>query len=175
MLKFAIIIKIFLLSYLSMSSEFYNFQFESIEGKEMPLRIYKGKVVLLVNTASMCGFTKQYTGLQELYEGYKHQNFIVLGIPSNSFMQEHNSEDKVKDFCETNFNITFPMTKIVDVIGDKKHPLYSWLKKEHGIKPKWNFHKILIGKNGNVVNSYSSLTKPKSGKLIKVIEEEIKG
>ena len=175
MLKFIIIIKFFLLSFLSMSSEFYNFHFESIEGEKIPLKTYKGKVVLLVNTASMCGFTKQYTGLQDLYEDYKDKNFVVLGIPSNSFMQEHNSEDKVKDFCETNFNITFPMTKIEDVIGHKKHPLYSWLKEEHGIKPKWNFHKVLIGKKGNIVNSYSSLTKPKSDKLIKTIEEEIKG
>ena len=175
MLKFVIIIKIFLLSFWSMSTEFYNFQFESIEGKKMPLRTYEGKVVLLVNTASMCGFTKQYTGLQELYDIYKDKKFVVLGVPSNSFMQEHSSEDKVKDFCETNFNITFPMTKIEDVIGDKKHPLYSWLKEEHGIRPKWNFHKVLIGKAGNVVNSYSSLTKPKSDKLIKIIEEEIKG
>ena len=154
MLKSLIIIKLFLLSFLSMSSEFYNFQFESIEGKKILLNKYKGKVVLLVNTASMCGFTKQYTALQELYQDYKNKNFVVLGIPSNSFMQEHSSEDKVKDFCETNFNITFPMTKIEDVIGDKKHPLYAWLKEEYGIKPKWNFHKILIGKEGNIINSY---------------------
>ena len=164
MLKITIIvIKLFLYSFMSMSSEFYNYEFESIEGSKMPLKNYKGKVVLLVNTASMCGFTKQYTGLQELHDEY------------NSFMQEHTSEDKVKDFCETNFNITFPMTKIEEVIGSEKHPLYGWLKEEHGIKPKWNFHKILIDKEGKVVNSYSSLTKPKSEKLIKIIEEKIKG
>ena len=170
-----IVIKLFLYSFMSMSSEFYNFQFDSIEGSKMPLKNYKGKVVLLVNTASMCGFTKQYSGLQELHDEYKDKGLVVLGIPSNSFMQEHTSEDKVKDFCETNFNITFPMTKIEEVIGSEKHPLYGWLKEEHGIKPKWNFHKILIDKEGNVVNSYSSLTKPKSEKLIKIIEEKIKG
>ena len=175
MLKIILIIKFFLLSFLLMSSEFYNFQFESIEGNNMPLKNYEGKVVLLVNTASMCGFTKQYSGLQELHEEYKDKGLIVLGVPSNSFMQEHTSEDKVKDFCETNFNITFPMTKIEEVIGSEKHPLYEWLKREHGIKPKWNFHKILIDKAGNIVNSYSSLTKPKSDKLIKIIEEKIKG
>jgi glutathione peroxidase len=158
-----------------MSSELYNFEFEGISGEKMPMEAYKGKVILLVNTASMCGFTKQYSGLQELYESYKEKNFVVLGVPSNSFMQEHSTEDKVKDFCETNFNITFPMTKIEAVIGNEKHPLYAWLKETHGIKPKWNFHKILIGKTGKVVNSYTSLTKPKSDKLLKVIEEEIKG
>ena len=92
---------------MSMSSEFYKYEFESIEGSKMPLKNYKGKVVLLVNTASMCGFTKQYTGLQELHDEYKDKGLVVLGIPSNSFMQEHTSEDKVKDFCETNFNINF--------------------------------------------------------------------
>ena len=120
MLKITIIvIKLFLYSLVSMSSEFYNYEFESIEGSKIPLKNYKGKVVLLVNTASMCGFTKQYTGLQELHDEYKNKGLVVLGIPSNSFMQEHTSEDKVKDFCETNFNITFPMTKIEEVIGSE--------------------------------------------------------
>ena len=175
MLKFVLIIKFFLISFLTMSTEFYNFEFDSIEGKKMPLNAYKEKVVLLVNTASMCGFTKQYKGLQELYSDYKDKGLVVLGVPSNSFMQEHSSEDKVKDFCEVNFNITFPMTEIVEVVGSKKHPLYAWLKESYGIKPKWNFHKVLIDKKGKVINSYSSLTKPKSDKLIRIIEEEIEG
>ena len=155
---------------MSMSSEFYNYEFESIEGSKMPLKNYKGKVVLLVNTASMCGFTKQYTGLQELHDEYKDKGLVVLGIPSNSFMQEHTSEDKVKDFCETNFNITFPMTKIEEVIGSEKHPLYEWLKEEHGVKPKWNFHKILINKEGKIEETYNSFTKPMSKKITSKIE-----
>ena len=176
MLKITIIvIKLFLYSFMSMSTEFYTFHFESIEGNKMPLKNFRGKVVLLVNTASMCGLTKQYAGLQELHEEYQDKGLVVLGVPSNSFMQEHASEDKVKDFCETNFNITFPMTQIEEVIGSEKHPLYAWLKEEYGIKPKWNFHKILFDKSGNLVDSYSALTKPKSNKLIKVIEEKIKG
>ena len=176
MLKITIIvIKLFLYSFMSMSTEFYNFQFESIEGNKMPLKNFRGKVVLLVNTASMCGLTKQYAGLQELHEEYQDKGLVVLGVPSNSFKQEHASEDKVKDFCETNFNITFPMTQIEEVIGSEKHPLYAWLKEEYGIKPKWNFHKVLFDKSGNLVDSYSALTKPKSNKLIKVIEEKIKG
>ena len=158
-----------------MSSEFYSFKFDSIDGSKMSLDSYKNKVVLIVNTASMCGFTKQYGGLQDLYESYRDKGLVVLGIPSNSFMQEHNTEEKVKDFCEANFNISFPMTKIVEVRGDDKHPLYAWLKDSYGIKPKWNFHKILVDKKGNVVDSFSSLTKPKSDKLIKIIEDALKG
>ena len=175
MIKILLIVKFFLISFLTMGSEFYKFEFDSIEGNKMPLSKFKDKVILLVNTASMCGFTKQYSGLQELYDSYKDRDFIVLGIPSNSFMQEHSSENKVKNFCETNFNINFPMTEIVEVIGKEKHPLYAWLKENHGIRPKWNFHKILIGKKGQVIDTYSSLTKPKSDKLVKVIEEQIKG
>jgi len=175
MVKVILILKLFLISFLTMSTDFYKFEFQSIEGTNMPLSAYKDKVVLVVNTASMCGFTKQYSGLQELYDNYKDKGFVVLGIPSNSFMQEHSSEDKVKDFCETNFNINFPMTEIVEVIGKNRHPLYNWLKEDFGIKPKWNFHKILIGKNGELVDSYSSLTKPMSDKLVKNIEENIKG
>jgi len=158
-----------------MSTEFYKFEFQSIEGNKMPLSDFKDKVILLVNTASMCGLTKQYSGLQELYDNYKEEGLVVLGIPSNSFMQEHSSEGKVKDFCETNFNINFPMTQIVEVIGKNKHPLFAWLKENYGIKPKWNFHKVLIGRNGDVIESYSSLTKPKSNKLVREIEEHIKG
>ena len=175
MLKLLIIIKIFLITFFTLSSEFYNFEFESIEGNKMPLDNYRKKVVLLVNTASMCGLTKQYDGLQYLHETYKNQGLIVLGIPSNSFRQEHATEDKVKDFCETNFNITFPMTKIEEVIGNERHPLYSWLKDSHGIKPRWNFHKVLIGKEGDIIESFSSLTNPKSKKVLKAIEEELKG
>ena len=104
------------------ATEFYDFSFKSINGKEIKLKDYKNKVVLVVNTASMCGFTKQYDGLQNLYEDYRELGFTILGLPSNSFKQEFNSEDQVKDFCETKFNITFPMTKIVNVVGEDKHP-----------------------------------------------------
>ena len=174
MIRLCLILKFLFISIITMSSEFYSFKFNSIDGSEMSLESYKNKVVLIVNTASMCGFTKQYGGLQDLYESYKDKGLVVLGVPSNSFMQEHSSEEKVKDFCETNFNISFPMTKIVEVTGDSKHPLYSWLKDNYGIKPRWNFHKILVDKKGNVVDSFSSLTKPKSEKLIKIIEEKLK-
>ena len=133
------------------------------------------RVILIINFFLISFFTKQFDGLQNLYETYSEKGLVVLGIPSNSFMQEYSSEEKVKDFCETKFNITFPMTKIVEVIGSKKHPLYVWLKEKHGVKPKWNFHKVLIDNNGNFVNSFSSLTKPSSPKLIDLIEEKIAG
>ena len=175
MIRLNLILKFLFISFFTMSSEFYSFKFDSIDGSKMSLDSYKNKVVLIVNTASMCGFTKQYGGLQDLYESYRDKGLVVLGIPSNSFMQEHNTEEKVKDFCEANFNISFPMTKIVEVRGDDKHPLYVWLKDSYGIKPKWNFHKILVDKKGNVVESFSSLTKPKSDKLIKIIEDALKG
>ena len=175
MLKIILIINFFLISIFTMSSDFYKFSFDTIEGKKLQLEAFKDKTVLIVNTASMCGFTKQYDGLQNLHETYSKKGLVVLGIPSNSFMQEYSSEEKVKDFCETKFNITFPMTKIVEVIGSKKHPLYVWLKEKHGFKPKWNFHKVLINNKGNFVDSFSSLTKPNSPKLIKIIEEKIEG
>lgn len=175
MLKIILIINFFLISLITMSSDFYKFNFDTIEGKKLQFNTFKNKTVLIVNTASMCGFTKQYDGLQALHENYRDKGLIVLGIPSNSFMQEYGSEEKVKDFCETKFNITFPMTKIVDVIGSKKHPLYIWLSEKYGVKPKWNFHKVLIDNNGNFVDSFSSLTKPSSPKLINIIEEKIEG
>ena len=156
--------------------KFFDFTINDINQEKLDLSEFKNKTVLLVNVASNCGFTKQYSELQQLYDNYKDKGLVVLGVPSNQFgAQEPGSNNEIKDFCETNFNITFPLTKIEEVIGSEKHPLYAWLKEEKGIKPKWNFHKILIDKEGKIVNSYSSLTKPKSDKLIKIIEEKIKG
>jgi len=134
---------------------------------------YKGKTVLLVNVASRCGFTKQYSGLQELYEKYKEKNFVILGVPSNQFGgQEPGSNEEIKDFCETNFNITFPITDKIDVKGDNAHIIYKWAKENHGNStvPKWNFHKILINKEGKIHDTFSSFTEPLSNKIIKQIE-----
>ena len=151
---------------------FYDFDIKSINGKNINLNIYKNKVVLLVNLASYCGFTNQYAGLQELWSNYKNKNFVILGIPSNSFNQEKDSEKDIKEFCEVNFNITFPMTSIYDVKGDNAHQIYKWAKENHGKSavPKWNFYKILINNEGKIEETYSSLTKPNSSKLIKKIE-----
>ena len=153
---------------------FFDFDIKDINEKKLDLSTYKNKTVLLVNVASNCGFTKQYSELQELYEQYKDKGLIVLGVPSNQFGgQEPGSNNQIKDFCETNFNITFPMTGKFDVKGKNAHPIYIWANENYGKSsiPKWNFHKILINKEGKVEETYASFTKPMSKKLIKKIEE----
>ena len=152
---------------------FFDLSIKNIDNKIMNLSKFKGKTVLLVNVASNCGFTKQYTGLQTLYEKYKEKDFIVLGVPSNQFGgQEPGSNNEIKNFCETNFNITFPITNKVDVKGDNAHSLYKWAKKNHGNStvPKWNFHKILINKEGKIQDTFNSFITPLSDKIIKQIE-----
>ena len=152
---------------------FFDLNIKSINDEDLNLSQYKNKTILLVNVASKCGFTKQYTGLQTLYEKYKDKEFIIIGIPSNQFgSQELGTNKEIKDFCETNFNITFPMTTKVDVKGDNLHEIYAWAKKNYGKStiPKWNFHKILINKNGKVQNTFNSFIDPLSKKIIKEIE-----
>tara|TARA_B100000401_G_C52390221_1_gene523868 strand:- start:9 stop:554 length:546 start_codon:yes stop_codon:yes gene_type:complete len=151
---------------------FFDFKIESITGEIINLKEYKNKVILIVNTASYCGFTKQYDELQELWNLYKDKGLIVLGVPSNSFNQEKNSDDDVKKFCEVNFNIDFPLTTITEVRGKNAHELFKWAKDNYGkpAVPKWNFHKILINKEGKVEDTFASLTKPMSNKIIKTIE-----
>ena len=157
------------------NKKLYNIEVESITGEIISLSKYKGKTILLVNVASNCGFTKQYDDLQIVWDKYKKNELIVLGAPSNSFNQEKKSNNEVKEFCEFNFNITFPITEIINVKGEKAHPLYKWAKNNFGNSavPKWNFHKILINKNGNIVETYASFTKPTSKKIVNKIEELI--
>ena len=151
---------------------FYDFKIESITGETIDFNEYKNKVILIVNTASYCGFTKQYTDLQELWDKYKSRGLIVLGVPSNSFNQEKNNDSEVKEFCKVNFNINFPLTTITEVKGDKAHDLFKWAKNNHGKSaiPKWNFHKILINKEGKVEDTFTSFTNPLSKKLVSKIE-----
>ncbi len=160
--------------YLVMSNEktFYDLSINTVDGNILNTNEYKNKVVLLVNVASYCGFTKQYEGLQNLWQEYKDKGLVVLGTPSGSFNQEKNSEKEVLEFCEVNFGINFPMTEIIEVKGDKAHPIYKWAKNNYGSSavPKWNFHKILIDKNGNVADTFVSFTKPNSKKIISKIE-----
>ena len=127
---------------------------------------YKEKVIVVVNVASRCGYTPQYNGLQDLWSKYKKQDLVVIGVPTNNFKQEPGSNEEIKDFCETNFGINFPMTQKINVIGGDAHPFYKWARKDFGIGaiPKWNFHKIIIGKNGKVVETFASFTKPNSNK-----------
>ena len=152
---------------------FFDFKIDGISGKVLDLDQYKNKVVLLVNTASYCGFTKQYTDLQKLWDQYNSKGLIIIGVPSNSFNQEKKSEEDVKSFCEVNFSINFPLTTITEVKGNNAHEIFKWAKKNYGSSavPKWNFHKILINKSGKIEDSFSSFTKPTSDKIIKKIEE----
>ncbi len=151
---------------------FYDFKIESITGEIIDFNKYKNKVILIVNTASYCGFTKQYAELQELWNRYESKGLIVLGVPSNSFNQEKNDNKDVKKFCEVNFDINFPLSSITDVKGENVHELFKWAADNHGKSaiPKWNFHKILINKEGKVEDTYSSFTKPMSNKMLKKIE-----
>ena len=154
--------------------KFFDFSIKNINEETINLSLYKNKTILLVNVASNCGFTNQYSELQELYEMYKDKGLLVLGVPSNQFGgQEPGSNTEIKDFCETNFNITFPITSKFDVKGDNAHPIYLWAKENHGKStiPKWNFHKILINKNGKIEETYASFTKPLSKKIRNKIEE----
>ena len=152
--------------------KFYDFNIESITGETINLNKYKDKVILVVNTASFCGFTKQYEELQELWDTYKEKGLIVLGVPSNSFNQEKNNNKDIKKFCEVNFNINFPLTTLTEVKGKNAHELFKWAKENHGksAEPKWNFHKILINKEGKVQDTFASFTRPTSKKIIKAIE-----
>ena len=153
----------------------YNFKINSITGEEINFNDYKNKAILLVNVASYCGFTKQYADLQKLWEVYRDKGFVVIGVPSNSFNQEKNSEKEIKKFCEVNFNINFPMTSIYEVKGDNAHEIYKWAMNNHGKSaiPKWNFHKILIGKDGKIVDTFVSFTSPTSKKITKIIDKII--
>ena len=154
----------------------YEFEFNGIDGNKIKLSNFKNKVLVVVNVASRCGYTPQYEGLQMLWSNYKNKNLVVIGVPTNNFKQEPGNNKEIKDFCETNFGINFPMTEKISVIGKDAHPFYKWAKKNHGIAaiPKWNFHKIVIGKNGKVVDTFASFTKPTSDKFLNLIEKEIK-
>ena len=152
---------------------FYDFNIESITGEKIDFNDYKSKVVLIVNTASYCGFTNQYEELQSLWDKYKSKGLIVLGVPSNSFNQEKKNNSEVREFCEVNFNINFPLSAITEVKGDNAHELFKWAKNNHGKSaiPKWNFYKILINKEGKIEETFSSFTKPMSRKLTSKIEK----
>ena len=153
--------------------KFFDYSIEGITGETIYFKDYKNKAVLVVNTASYCGFTKQYDELQELWDLYKDKGLIVLGIPSNSFNQEKNTNSDVKEFCEINFNINFPLSTITEVKGENAHEIFLWAKENHGQSavPKWNFHKILINKEGKVEDTFASFTKPMSKKIRLKIEK----
>ncbi len=157
------------------SSVAYDYSFNAIDGGQIKLSDYKDKVIVVVNVASRCGYTPQYEDLQTLYNNYKNKDVIVIGVPTNNFKQEPGSNEQIKDFCETNFGISFPMTEKINVIGSNSHPFYKWAKKDFGMSaiPKWNFHKIVIDKNGKIKDTFASFTKPNSKRFIRLIEKLI--
>jgi glutathione peroxidase len=177
------VIAMSLLSFLSPSAQAkpsgnaYQFEFKNLdEDGFIKLADYAGKVVLIVNTASECGFTKQYKGLQELYAKYKEKDFVVIGVPSNDFgAQEPGTAKEIAKFCEINYGVTFPLTAKQVVSGDSAHPFYLWAKETlgFGTAPKWNFHKYLIGKDGALIDYFNSTTAPDSDKIISAIEAEL--
>ncbi|KAJ3351402.1 peroxiredoxin hyr1 [Allomyces javanicus] len=147
-------------------TDFYSLSSLDAKKNEVSFEQFKGKVVLIVNVASKCGFTPQYDGLEKLYQTHKDQGLVILGFPSNQFgSQEPGTEEEITSFCRLNYGVTFPIMAKTDVNGDHEHPVYHWLKSQKSgllglTRIKWNFEKFLINKEGHVVHRYSSLTKP---------------
>ncbi len=148
-----------------------NFSFDSIDGGKIRLSDFRGKVILISNTASFCGFTNQYEALQKIYEKYEPKGFTVIAIPSGDFRQEYENNKEVKEFCRINFDLTFPISEITKVTGNEAHPFYKWLKKHKSYKPRWNFNKILISPSGKIEKFFGSMTNPNSEKIRNSIEE----
>jgi len=179
-MRVAVLFLVLLMTFLSSSraETAHDFAFTSIDGDDLPLSRFAGQVVLVVNTASQCGFTRQYEDLQAIFEQYRDQGLVVLGVPSNDFgAQEPGSAEEIKNFCAVNFNITFPMTEKTVVKGNAAHPFYRWAADELGglARPRWNFHKYLIGRDGRLRDWFSSTTKPTSGKLRQAVEAALAG
>tara|TARA_Y100000590_G_scaffold26142_1_gene29462 strand:- start:1675 stop:2190 length:516 start_codon:yes stop_codon:yes gene_type:complete len=152
----------------------YDFNFKDLDGSSLNLSEYKGKVIVVVNVASQCGFTNQYEDMQNIWVKYQSKGIVMLGVPSNDFgKQEPGSSEDIKNFCEAKFGISFPMTEKVSVKGSDAHPFYHWAKKNFGSSavPKWNFHKIIINKEGKIAKTFTSITNPSSKKFIAAIEE----
>jgi glutathione peroxidase len=149
---------------------FYDLKTHALDGKAVDLSQYKGKVVLVVNTASECGFTPQYEGLEKLYESLKAKGVVVIGFPSNDFGgQEPGSAEQIQQFCSTKFHVQFPLMEKVKTKGDGQSPVYAFLTSKHDA-PKWNFHKYVVGKDGQVAASFGSATKPDSAELKAAID-----
>jgi len=154
----------------------YDFSFKDIDGSPLNLSEFKGKIIIVINVASQCGFTNQYEDMQNIWKKYQEKGIIMLGVPSNDFgEQEPGNNKEIKNFCEAKFGITFPMTEKVSVKGDEAHPFYIWAKNNHGKSavPKWNFHKIIIDKSGKIHETFSSITNPSSKRFIKTLENLI--
>lgn len=156
----------------------YDFAFTGIDGTPLPLSEFRGKALLVVNTASQCGFTPQYEGLEKLWQDFRERGLVVLGVPSNDFGgQEPGTEAQIKEFCEVNFAVDFPMTAKAHVRGDDAHPFYRWAAEQAGVLgvPRWNFHKYLIAADGHFVDWFATTTSPDAGRLREAVERTLPG
>lgn len=151
-----------------------GYQFSSIDGGTIDLDDFRGQPVLVVNTASLCGFTPQYDDLQALHDSYAARGLVVLAVPSDDFNQELSTAAEVKDYCSANFDLTIPMTDITHVTGAQAHPFYAWLAADHGFVPGWNFNKVLIGPEGEVLGTWGSVVKPNAQAILGKIEPLLK-
>jgi glutathione peroxidase len=152
----------------------YDFSLDSIDGKPAPLVEYKGKVLLMVNVASKCGFTPQYTQLEAVYEKYKSEGLVVIGFPANNFLsQEPGTNEEIKEFCTRKYSVSFPMYSKISVKGDDKAPLYQYLTSTSGGEIKWNFTKFLVGRDGNIIARYEPGVKPDDPKVVAAIEKAL--
>ena len=151
----------------------YDFTFETIDGKPLPMSQFKGKTVLVVNTASFCGYTPQYEGLEALWKKYKDKGLVIVGVPSNDFgAQEPGSAAEIKDFCTSKYDVDFPLAAKVVVKGADAHPFYKWVSEAKG-EPKWNFHKYLVNADGELVGAFPSAVEPNSRELAHAIDKAL--
>ena len=173
-LKIALIFTLFSFYCLSTmannSSNIYDFDLVDIDGNKVYLSKFKGKPILLVNTASRCGFTPQYEGLQNLFSQYRKTDLTIIATTSNSFNQEYENPDEIKKICLVNYGVSFITSSPIDVNGENVHPIFNWINEEYNKKPKWNFYKFLFNRDGLLIDSWSSMTKPDSNKIINKIE-----
>lgn len=177
-MKKIICLLLFLLGSNAYSKGIYDLSYESIKGKKVPLSSYKGKVMLVVNTASMCGYTSQYEGLESLYKEYKTKGLVVVGFPSDSFNQEYADDEKIADFCKMRYGVTFPLASKTAVKGPKTNEVFKYLiancENDRGKDISWNFNKFLVDRNGKVVKRYSSSVQPGSMELKQEITSLLK-
>lgn len=168
----------FMTTHTASADNAYDHSFHTLVGhKSLPLSSFKGNVLIIVNTASKCGFTSQYAGLEKLYQTYKDRGLVILGVPSNDFgSQEPGTADEIAHFCQVNYGVSFPMTAKEVVSGKQAHPFYLWARQQlgFGTAPKWNFHKYLINRQGKLINYFYSTTKPDSPRFLKAVENALK-
>lgn len=148
----------------------HSYSFPSIDGGDLDFAEYAGRPVLVVNTASQCGYTNQYANLQAVYDKYRDRGLVVVAVPSDDFNQELSSEAEVKEFCELNYDLDVPMTEITHVRGSDAHPFYAWLSETQGFEPRWNFNKVLLDGEGAVVETFGSRVKPDAPRITRQIE-----